>query len=366
MIVGARRLSLVTVVKDQEPDDMPRYSKQVNDYLFLQKLGKGSYGKVYLAVNTTTKQKYAIKKITLRELIHASAGVAQLEREIRLMRSLHHPNILKLHEVLFLEKTRIVYLVLEYAENGSLGKYIERKISIPLDATFSVIKQITESLVYIHSKGFVHQDIKPWNILMRQDGRALLADFGIGHSFQSACMVVGTPAFQAPEALADEGDAEARPQEEDVWALGITLYQLLFLKLPFIGDNLYEIVCDIKNRPVEIPEDTDPEIVALLRGMLQVDPQLRMKMKEVREHPLIANAPDLAQNLPHMPPIEKDEKDINPEYIVHESARICDESYSFSMAVDGSKQFKPKASLLVPGSSGSWGTSYDSDCSSSE
>jgi serine/threonine protein kinase len=145
-------------------------------------------------------------------------------------------------------------------------------------------------------------------------------------------MVVGSPAFQAPEALADpylsddESDSSAEgPQKEDIWALGVTLYQLLFLKFPFIGDNLYEVVNCIKEHPVVIPRDCDPRVAELLRRMLTVDPGKRIGVDELRQNPLIADAPDLAEGLPEVPaPSMKDGE------IVELEAKICDDGYSFA------------------------------------
>jgi serine/threonine-protein kinase 11 len=85
-----------------------------------------------------------------------------------------------------------------------------------LFSALSIVKQIARALYSIHSAGFVHQDIKPSNIVLTSEGRAVLSDFGIGHSFTSAAMVVGSPAYQAPEALDDAEDGfEAEPEKED-------------------------------------------------------------------------------------------------------------------------------------------------------
>jgi serine/threonine protein kinase len=173
----------------------------------------------------------------------------------------------------------------------------------------SIIKQISHALKYLHDAGYVHQDIKPSNILLTKKGRAILADFGIGHSFLSSAMVVGSPAYQAPEALDDsygeesenEPEPGAGPQKEDVWALGITLYQMLFLELPFHGENLFEVVNAIKREPLRIPEGIDPLLVNLLQGMINVDPGKRWNVDEILEHPLIANAELFASDLPIAP-----------------------------------------------------------------
>ena len=354
MISGSRRVALVTHVEESDSDDTEKRAKQVNDYLLLRKVGTGSYGKVFHAVNVNTGESVAVKRIHLTEMTRTPSGIAQLEREIHMMRTLHHPNILRLHEVLFCQKTEFVYLVLELAELGSLGRYIDQKVKLPETATFSVIKQIAGALQYIHSMGYVHQDVKPWNILLTRDGRALLADFGIGHSFQSAGMVVGTPAFQAPEALADDSDSgETEPQEEDVWALGVTMYELLFQKLPFRGENLYEIVCDIKSRPVEIPAGTDPEAERLLKGMLQVDPDLRMRTQDVLASPVIAGAADLARDLPGIDGACRNEisaKDYAGK-IVHETAQVCGSDFTFASLVLAKQPHVPQLPKSLSGGS---------------
>jgi serine/threonine protein kinase len=154
----------------------------------------------------------------------------------------------------------------------------------------------------------VHQDVKPCNILVDDNGRAMLADFGVGHSFASAGMVVGSPAYQAPEALDDcyaDGNPDLldEPQKEDVWALGVTLYQLLFNELPFRGSTLFEIVNDIRARPLAVPAGTDADVAALLGGMLRVDPVRRLGIDDLMSDPLIAGADDLAEGLPEGPPV---------------------------------------------------------------
>jgi serine/threonine-protein kinase 11 len=227
-------------------------------------------------------------------------SLASLEREVRLLRMFRHPNILRLIEVLHIPSTDEVYLVLEYAENGCLGSITQQ---LPSSAIFSIIKQISHALEYLHQAGYVHQDIKPSNILLDGSGRAMLADFGIGHSFVSASMVVGSPAYQAPEALDDgysEGQEMMDPAKEDVWALGVTLYQLLFGRLPFGGDNLFEIVRQIKERPLEIPEGTDPDVVILLKGMLCVEVSERLGIKEVLDNLVIRNAESRAEGVPQV------------------------------------------------------------------
>jgi serine/threonine-protein kinase 11 len=323
--------SLVTTVIDKEKESVHVRRKIIN-YLFQKRIGQGAYAKVYLAIDMETQQKYAVKKINTKELARTTAGLSQLEREIRLMRAFHHPNILKLHEVLYSRNERSVYLVLDYADLGSLGDFVREGIPISVEGIRSIMKQIVGALSYIHSRGFVHQDVKPGNILLMKDGRALLADFGIGQSFQSSSLVVGTPAFQAPEALADDEDVGyvsiGTPETEDVWALGITLYQLMFRQLPFTGENLYEIICNIRTLPLSIPEGTSPEIAELLRAMLVVDPKKRVAMSFLRRYPWISEALDLVPEAAAYMKGRPEESETNFQ-IVEEEAVVCDDSFSF-------------------------------------
>lgn len=310
MISGSRRLSLITSIPSEELGaPPPKPLKKVNQYVLTKKIGCGSFSKVFLGIDANTKERYAIKCVNIKDLSRTSAGVMQLEREIRLMRTICHQNILRIHEVLHSQADNLVYLVLEYADCGSLGSILAKEISLPIQTIRSIMKQVTKALKYLHSNGFVHQDIKPANILLCSDGRALLADFGIAHSFMSAAMVVGSPAYQAPEALSDSeyeededddqhdyssGEDNCPQVKEDVWALGITLYQLCFKKLPYTGENLFEIVTNIKETDLEFPIGTDPNLEHLIRGMLQVEPEKRLSLDEVMQNQFVSEGSDLS------------------------------------------------------------------------
>jgi serine/threonine-protein kinase 11 len=192
---------------------------------------------------------------------------------------------------------------------------------------FSIVKQVALGLRYVHRIGYVHQDIKPSNILLDSTGRAIISDFGIGHTFQSAELFIGSPAFQSPEAL---DEASEDPRGQDVWALGVTLYVTLFGRVPYFGCNIFEVVSEIMEHELAIPEGTDPRVAALLRGMLAVDPAERFSIDELIANELIAGAPDRAPNIPDVPlPREK------VGDIVQVTAAVCNEEYSFAGQVVG-------------------------------
>lgn len=295
---------------DSESSSDLKPIQKVNQYLLLKPIGKGSVAKVYYATNTENNLEFAIKKFKLMELRSVESGISQLEREIKAMKQINLPNIIHLYEVLYNTVDDIAYLVIEYADCGSLESIIERayrdqfnsddqncekhdpqniNTKLPISFIRPIFIQILHALQSLHEKGIIHQDIKPSNILIKSEGLALLSDFGVGHSFQSADMVVGSPAYQAPEAYIDYDDVEYDdPSKEDVWSLGITLYETLFGYLPYTGENVYGIMANIKSTPLIIP-DCSPEIKDLLTKMLSVNPQYRFNITQTLEHPFFAN-----------------------------------------------------------------------------
>jgi serine/threonine protein kinase len=329
-----------------DPCTFPSHIRKINNYLLTAKIGSGSSSTVYLGIDTTTNLQVAVKRIKLCDLARSDNGFGQLEREIQLIRRFDHPHILKLIEVLHDNLNAEVYIILEYAQKGSLGGYIARGQPLSKDAVFGIVHQIAIALKYLHSLGYVHQDIKPGNVLINATGQALLADFGIGHTFASAGMVVGSPAFQAPEALDDRYEEQDEslsdgPQKEDVWALGVTLYQLLFMTLPYFGRNLYEVVNDIKGRPLKIPEGTDRETIELLNGMLAVDPKMRFGIEDLLRNPLLNH--DRRYELPPEPQLV-----LKKGSVVCCRAEVCEEGFSFaSLPIAVHRRFSQRSFGMV-------------------
>ncbi|OHT01789.1 CAMK family protein kinase [Tritrichomonas foetus] len=351
---------LCTSDSDSEEEER-KPKKQINQYLILGELGEGSFAKVFLARNTITNKLVALKQFKLKRLQHKENGVSQLEREISAMRRFQHDNILHLHEVLHEESSDTVYLVIDYADCGSLltvltttgvfghirsAKNDTNEFYQTENENVVMIKyifhKILQAVLYLHAHGIVHQDIKPSNILINSDGEVYLSDFGVGHSFGSAEMVVGSPGYQAPEAIADFEFDDSNPAEEDVWSLGVTLFQSFFGRLPFEGDSIYEIIKDIKSSPLRIPseEKVDPELVRLLKGMLEVDQRKRMTISEILSSSFFSDLPDKLKIDAKLNDNDNEEllcyqNGRNLENNFNENtkivnAKVCDVNYSFA------------------------------------
>jgi serine/threonine-protein kinase 11 len=303
-----RRLQVMSfgpmMVEDHEPDSLLK----VNQYLFVGRLGHGAHANVYLALDTLTNSRFAAKAIR-------NPNPASLDREIRNMRRVSHPNIVKLLEVLRRRDKNTVYLIMEYAPGSLKGHILSER-----DAA-AVFAQVVDGLAHLHSHGVVHQDIKPANILLSESGDVKIADFGIGHSFESADTIIGTPAYQAPEFL-DEQPVRS-PIKEDVWSLGVTLFECLFGRLPFKGETVYEIARASSSGRLEIPEAASPEVIDLLRKMLRTDPHERITLTEVRAHPWFQGA-GWKVKIPVAPPKMKRSAEIEAV-----TAEVCGDDYTF-------------------------------------
>jgi serine/threonine-protein kinase 11 len=287
-------LFLPHLITDHKFTTKPRKTKQINQYVLLNTLGSGSQSKVYLAIDTQTQLPYALKAIQM------NVGPT-LNREIRLLRRLKHPNIIKLHEVLQVKHQNIAYLVLDWASCGSLAQVIPRCLDERTVA--GIFLQVCEGLAYLHSEGIAHHDIKPSNILLFADGVVKLGDFGIGHSFDSADTVIGTPAYQSPEYFDESEDIILDPIKEDIWSLGVSIFETIFGKLPFNGSNMFEIAWTIFNQPLVIPKTASSELRDLLHKIFERNPSKRISLTEIQFHPFFGNVyPSMLFNVPKIIP----------------------------------------------------------------
>ncbi len=163
-----------------------------------------------------------------------------VEREIAVMKRLNHPNVVKLHAVIEDPEEGETHLVMQYVDNGPIGKVAPDNSCRPLPFTLALkyMAQVARGLEYLHSQNIIHRDIKPENILIGSDDTAYLSDFGVSSIVADGdgpAGVMGTMSFFSPELLAAHSALEQYGKESDVWAFGVTLYCLLFGKLPFTG-----------------------------------------------------------------------------------------------------------------------------------
>ncbi|MEE8477419.1 MAG: serine/threonine-protein kinase, partial [Gemmatimonadales bacterium] len=221
------------------PDLLERLTTALADrYRIERELGRGGMAIVYLAHDLKHDRQVAIK--VLKSELATSLGPERFQREIQVAAGLSHPNILPLYDSG--EVNGLFYYVMPYIEGESLADRLERDTQLPIAEAVDITRQVAAALAAAHRQGVVHRDIKPDNILLDQ-GRALVADFGIAHAIDAAGgekltqtgIAVGTPTYMSPEQSAGERRLDGRA---DIYSLGCVLYEMLIGEPPFTGPSM--------------------------------------------------------------------------------------------------------------------------------
>ena len=258
-------------------------TKKVKAYTAIRFLGKGGFGEAYLVKSNMTKKNYVMKSINF-ELLDEKNKLYTINEAI-LLKNIDHPNIIKFKEVFEVKKPNIqLIIIMEYAENGDLNKLLEtninKKVYFKENILINWLCQICSALKYIHYKKIIHRDIKPANIFMNNLGQIKLGDFGISKNLKNlelASSFVGSAYYTAPEMIYEEKYS----YEIDIWALGVTFYELMNLKKPFRAEYP-AIYLEIKNKEVdEMNNIYSKPFRNLIYQMLKKNPKDRPKADDI-------------------------------------------------------------------------------------
>ncbi|XP_065663631.1 serine/threonine-protein kinase STK11 [Hydra vulgaris] len=264
-------------------------AKVISKYLFGEVLGEGSYGKVKEALNVETLERQAIKIMKKRKLRRIPHGEENVKREICMLKRLNHKNVIKLTDVLFNEEKEKLFIVMEFCVCGlhELLKAAPGNVLPEWQANF-YFHQLIDGLEYLHSKGVVHKDIKPSNLLLTTDETLKISDFGVAEQLNpfavddSCTTSQGSPAFQPPE-IANGLDSFSG-FKLDIWACGISLFNMVTSKYPFEGENIYKLFENIGKAILIIPPNISHTLKTLLEGLLHSNYQKRFCISEIRDH----------------------------------------------------------------------------------
>lgn len=202
--------------------------------------------------------------------------------ECNIMKQAAHPFVLKMHYSFQTPKN--LYMILDLCIGGDLAYHLEkREIFSETEAQF-FIAEIVLAIEYIHNLDIIYRDLKPENILIDSEGHCKLADFGLakeGIKNNNAKSFCGSPAYLAPEMLSDAGVGKPA----DVYQLGAVLYELLVGVSPFYTDNIKKLYSSIQTAKLQLPSFLTREVMDLLARMLSKNPQTRITIDRVKQHP---------------------------------------------------------------------------------
>jgi serine/threonine-protein kinase PpkA len=241
---------------------------KIPGYRILREIGRGNMATVYLAVQELLEREVALK-VMAPSLIADETFCTRFLKEGKIIAQLSHPNIITVHDIGASGSN--YYMALEYAKAGNLSRRIK---NLSRDNIFEIIKQIASALGYAHSRGFIHRDVKPANVLFRDDQSVLLSDFGIAKGMDSKSQLtmigwsIGTPEYMSPE------QAMGKPvsPQADLYSLGIMLYRMLAGRCPYVSDDPFATALMHVNVPVPNLPKHYGEFQPIVNRLLQKNP----------------------------------------------------------------------------------------------
>ena len=253
--------------------------QMLGHYEITGKIGKGGMGIVYRALDTLIGREVALKTILLREIEDPNERQFLKERLFREAKSagiLSHPNIVTVFQIG--EQDSLTYIAMEFVDGPNLAELLNRPEKPTIESLVSILDQCAAALDYAHSRGVVHRDIKPGNIIVRTDGVAKIADFGVAKiSSQNVTrtgMTLGTPHYMSPEQF----HGRTIDGRSDQYSLAVMVYEIFTGKKPFTAESItglmYKILHEEPNPRRDNPELSE-EVEAILRKALSKDPDAR-------------------------------------------------------------------------------------------
>jgi aurora kinase len=267
--------------------EQPRAPKQFHLGMFEigRPLGKGKFGRVYLAKERTSGFICALKVLHKSE-IQVGSVERQVRREIEIQSNLRHPNILQLFG--HFHDSKRVFLILEFAGKGELYKHLQRETRFPEWKAAQYIAQMASALQYLHRKHVIHRDIKPENILMGIHGEIKISDFGwsVHAPNNRRKTMCGTLDYLPPEMIKPGTSDNYYNEKVDLWCLGVLTYEFLVGEAPF-EDTPVMTHRRILRADMSIPSFVSPEATDLIKKLLVLNPEKRIPLDQVQSHPWI-------------------------------------------------------------------------------
>ena len=264
-------------------ENLEEKDKILCDFIIKEKLGEGTFGKVKLGINRQTNETVAIKILDKKRIVK-ERDKKRLEREINILKSLRHPNIVFLY--CDIQTNSYIYLIMEYIKGTELLHYISANSKLTEEEACFYFRQIISSIEYLHKLKISHRDIKPENMIIENSTKIIkLVDFGLSNYYNnknevlsSAC---GSPSYAAPEMLSGKKYSAA---PVDVWSCGIVLYAMICGYLPFEDFDNNILFKKIREGKFKIPTHVSENAKDLIKNILIVNPKKRYTIEQIKRH----------------------------------------------------------------------------------
>mmetsp|Transcript_8939 Transcript_8939/g.20440 ORF Transcript_8939/g.20440 Transcript_8939/m.20440 type:complete len:652 (-) Transcript_8939:590-2545(-) len=274
-------VELRRILSTLSKDSLNQPFSSIDFYNIGKTLGEGAYGKVRLATHLLTNERVAVKTFEKSKLTEPQAR-SRVAREIRILKALSHPNIIKLYEVV--DVPFKIYLIMQFSSGGDLCKYVRENRKLSEAESCRLFVQIVQGLEHCHNSGIVHRDVKLDNLLIDENKNIKIVDFGFSVSFkpgQKLKKACGSPSYAAPEIVARK---PYNPTSVDIWSLGVVLYAMVCGYFPFQGSSNQELCRRIVKGKFDCPSFMSQDCKDLIRRMLTVDSSKRAEIVDIKQH----------------------------------------------------------------------------------
>ena len=258
---------------------------KIKDFEILKELGCGSFGRVFLARHLKTKVLYAIKAIDKQNKTNIDEK-PYFRRELEVMYKIHHPNVVKLFG--HFEDNKYCYFIMEFISKGNVYNLLtlDKKKILSTKLVATIMKDVISATYFLHNMNppIIHRDIKPENVLLNEGMVAKLTDFGWSNYIQEEKerkTVCGTPIYLAPEIIKEQGHDE----RVDIWCIGVLLFELITGSVPFRGNDIETLKSNILHLKITWPKEMNPDAKDLISKILKLDPNKRLPLEDMLQHP---------------------------------------------------------------------------------